>query len=159
MALKWNNPRQLDRDFASLQAEYDRASILFLAKIGEEMARYARETGSYEDRSGNLRNSIGYIVIQNGTAVVDSFEGNIPSREGYAGDANLAHKKGLEYAMQVGHTLGGYKTYLVMVAGMEYAVFVQSKGRVVLQATENHLEANVPSYKDEFRRYLKSRGL
>lgn len=160
MALKWNNPRQLDDDFARFQEAYDKAAIEEMFKIGEELVKYARLDSSklkhYTDRTGNLRNSIGYIVVFNEQVIGASFVGDTPSDQMYAdkADADMAHRKGLEYATSIGRQLKGYKTYLVLVAGMEYAVYVQAKGFDVLAGAEAKLEADKDSYMEEFKRHI-----
>ena len=41
-----------------------------LSYIGEECVRVARQNGSYNDITGNLRSSIGYVVLYDGKPVV-----------------------------------------------------------------------------------------
>lgn len=132
--------------FEQAQAEYDRKSIIWLSSVGERVVKYAREHGSYTDRTGNLRNSIGYVVVQFGKVVVSSFtdaEPQIISR-GYA----LSVADGLPK---------GHKTFLVWVAGMEYAKYVEARGYDVIEGSGDWVEATAERLKDEFRRYLKSK--
>lgn len=159
MGIVWNNPNDLARDIARAQAEYDRKAITWLCSLGERVVKYARENGNYNDQSSNLRNSIGYIVIQSNKIVYDSFNGSTPPRNDAQGRANaeLAHQRGLGYAREVGATLGGYKTYLVWVAGMEYARYVEAKGYDVIQGSGDWVEANARKLIAEFERYLKSK--
>lgn len=146
MALKWTNKAQVDQMFAKMQAEYDRKSIEWLASIGERVVKYAREDSSplkhYTDRTGNLRNSIGYVIIQNGSVVLNSFGPSKPQQ------------LGLSHALEVASSLKGYKTYLVWAAGMEYARYVEARGFDVIQGSGDWVEANVQSFRDEFKRYL-----
>ena len=159
MGIAWTNPRDLDRDFAKMQEEYDRKAVTFLQSLGERVVKYARENGNYTDQTANLRNSIGYIVIQFNKVVYDSFVGSTAPRNDPQGRANAeqARRKGLDYAKEVGATLGGQKTYLVWVAGMEYARYVEAKGYDVIQGSGNWVEANAQKLMDEFSRYLKSK--
>lgn len=160
MGIVWNNPQELQRQFAIAQAEYDRKAINWLCVLGERVVKYARDHGNYTDQTANLRNSIGYIVIQSNQVVYDSFVGSTAPRNDPQGEANAekAHQRGLAYANQVGMTLGGYKTYLVWVAGMEYARYVEAKGYDVIQGSGDWVEANAQKLIDEFRRYLKAKG-
>lgn len=160
MGIVWKNPNDLDRLFAEAQAEYDRKAINWLTVLGERVVKYAREHGNYTDQTSNLRNSIGYIVIQSNKVVHDSFVGHTPPRNDpqSQSDAEMAHQQGLAYANQVGATLGGYKTYLVWVAGMEYARYVEAKGYDVIQGSGDWVEANARKLMDEFERYLKAKG-
>lgn len=160
MGIVWNNPQELQRQFSIAQAEYDRKAINWLCVLGERVVKYARDHGNYTDQTANLRNSIGYIVIQSNQVVYDSFVGSTAPRNDPQGEANaeMAHQRGLAYANQVGMTLGGYKTYLVWVAGMEYARYVEAKGYDVIQGSGDWVEANAQKLIDEFRRYLKAKG-
>lgn len=160
MALKWNNPRQLDDDFARFQAAYDKAAIDEMIRIGEELVKVARLDKNvaklYTDRTANLRNSIGYIVIHNGEVIISSFDGNTPPDTRYAdkADAAMAHAKGLDYAMQVSRQLDKNKTYLVLVAGMEYAVYVEGKGFGVLSGADVELTSRAGEFMEEFKRHI-----
>lgn len=160
MGIVWNNPQELQRQFTIAQTEYDRKAINWLCVLGERVVKYARDHGNYTDQTANLRNSIGYIVIQSNQVVYDSFVGSTAPRNDPQGEANAekAHQRGLAYANQVGMTLGGYKTYLVWVAGMEYARYVEAKGYDVIQGSGDWVEANAQKLIDEFRRYLKAKG-
>lgn len=151
MALKWNNPQQLDRDFANLKAEYNQKAAKWMQVLGERVVKYAREHGSYTDRTSNLRNSIGYVVIQSGKVLASNF--------GNEGGYEEAKQKARDHAMQVASALSGNKTYLVWVAGMEYARYVEAKGFDVLTGSGNWVESTAESLKAEFTRYLMSKEL
>lgn len=146
MALKWNNQQELDRAFEEMQAEYDRKSVVWLQSVGERVIKYAREHGSYTDRTGNLRNSIGYVVIQNGSVYHSSFTDSAPQQ------------KARMLAAQVADELPkGHKTFLVWVAGMEYAKYVEARGFDVLQGSGDWVESTANSLKEDFKRYLNSK--
>lgn len=49
------------------------------------------------------------------------------------------------------------KTYLVWVAGMEYAKYVEAKGFDVLEGSGNWVESTAEKLKAEFARFLKSK--
>lgn len=141
----WINKQDLDRDFRLARQEYDRKSIKWLSSLGERVVRYAREHGNYTDRTGNLRNSIGYVVIQNGNIVRENFGNGIPQQ--------MART----YALEVGRERGGYKTYLVWVAGMEYAKYVEASGFDVIESSGDWVEATAQTLMEEFKRYLMSK--
>lgn len=148
MGIVWTNKGEFDAEFARAKQEYDRKSITFLMSVGERAVKLAREDGNYTDHTTNLRSSLGYLIIQSDQVVYEAFEGS----------ANEGREKGRSYAQEVGKELGGYKTFLVMVAGMEYATYVEAKGFDVISGAENWIEASVSKLKDEFRRYLKSKA-
>src|SRR5699024_1823495 len=129
--------------------EYDRKAVEWLSVLGERVVKYAREHGSYTDRTGNLRNSIGYVVVQYGKVVKENFSiGN-----GY-GEAKVQARA---YALEVARELPADKTYLVWVAGMEYAKYVEAKGFDVLEGSGDWVEATAEKLKAEFTRFLKSK--
>lgn len=93
---------------------------------------------NYIDWTANLRSSIGYVVAIDGEVVSghDSFKAVNGGEEGA--------RKGLEFAMA---TVERYKTgiVLILVAGMHYAAYVQSKGYDVLNSAVIKAEEIVPS--------------
>lgn len=158
MAIKWTNPRELDRVFQKAQKAYDKASVDFLIKKGEEWLTYARENGPYQDHTSNLRNSIGYAVVQYGRVVIGAFPAGIaPKEEG--GNPREAKAKGEKYADSIISELNPNKTYLVLVAGMEYAVFVEKKGYWVLEEIRGEIIANEDSILNQFKRKIEDEML
>ena len=61
------------------------------------------------------------------------------------------------YALEVGRDRGGYKTYLVWVAGMEYAKYVEASGFDVIESSGDWVEATAQTLMEEFKRYLMSK--
>jgi len=111
--------------------------LLRLQRVGEQFITDARNNGSYTDRTGNLRSSIGYVVLLNG--------------QQYAGGGFTQVKQGstgiqtginiLEEAKQRFPT----GMVLIVVAGMSYAAAVESKGYDVLTGSS---QTAVKSLKD-----------
>ena len=163
MAIKWTNPQELDRAIKKAKEEYDRVSVKFLTEKGEEWLKFARENGPYEDHTANLRNSIGYIVVQFGRPIIKAFPAGIPPKstkeDPAAKNANptAAKSKGRKYAEKIMSGLSRSKTYLILVAGMEYAVYVEDKkGFWVLEGVEDLIGANKKNLLAEFKRLLES---
>lgn len=100
-----------------------------LCYVGEQCIIEARDGGTYTDRTGNLRSSIGYAVVLDGKVVQrDCVEKVKDGEDGVAnGDAFLskriskARKKGI---------------ILIVTAGMNYAEYVEAKGYNVLTSAE-----------------------
>lgn len=160
MAIKDNtNWSQLNREIhQKMTLEYNRKAVIFLQQLGERLVKYAREDKSaarhYTDRTGNLRNSIGYVVVQGGQIVKSLFDGNTSATEGYQkGNGNAI---GLAYATKIAMELPANKTYLVWVAGMEYASYVEANGYDVIQGSGNWLESRFEAERESFKRYLLS---
>lgn len=149
MALKCTNWHEVELEFARAKEEYDRKAVEWLTVLGERVVKYAREHGSYTDRTGNLRNSIGYVVVQYGRIVTENFSIVSGHEEAKAQARN--------YAIEVARELSANKTYLVWVAGMEYAKYVEAKGFDVLQGSGDWVESTAEKLKAEFARYLKSK--
>ena len=91
-----------------------------LQAAGEMFVRYARESGRYIDHTGNLRSSIGYVIVRNGKLASRNFKKQDVGTEGSEG-VNKAEKLARELANT--HNTG---LVLIGVAGMEYAVFVEA---------------------------------
>lgn len=110
---------QLDRKVEEL--------ISKLSYIGEGALRIAREQGSYTDRTGNLRNSTGYVI---------AVDGQVIARAGF----RSKNEDGAAFAEELARTTDG-KAVLVVCAGMSYATYVSRRGYDVLDSAE--LEAKV----------------
>jgi len=91
-----------------------------LQAAGEMFVRYARESGRYIDHTGNLRSSIGYVIVRNGKLASRNFKKQDVGTEGSEG-VNKAEKLARELANT--HNTG---LVLIGVAGMEYAVYVEA---------------------------------
>lgn len=130
------NINDIDATFKALLAEVDRQLIESLTRVGEEAVKLAKmippERG-FKDRTGNLRSSIGYVVLVDGKPVNVAFAA---VKGGHAGV-----NEGQRLALQVGSKTEGYA--LVVVAGMNYAVHVESKGRDVLTSAEKFAEKEI----------------
>lgn len=97
------------------------AAVRRLQRVGETFINNARTIKTYKDRTSNLKNSKGYIILEDGKEVAD---GGFPA--GGTGEA-------------VGRSVlagiaDNYKTGLVLicVAGMDYAAAVEAKGYDVI---------------------------
>ncbi len=113
--------RQIAHALDSFEESVKKKFIEVLEYIGEEFIERARKQGEYTDRTGNLRSSIGYMVVKNGEVVSEGFKG---TGEGM--------QKGKEVASEQASN-DGY--VLICVAGMEYAAAVESKGYDVITGT------------------------
>lgn len=99
---------------------YDDKTLETLQYIGETFVNEAREFGNYHDRTGNLRSSIGYIILKNGKRVDANFQ---LSKEGTDRDTGL--QQGQEFAEEMAQAYPrGF--VLIGVAGMQYAAAVES---------------------------------
>ena len=104
-----------------------------------ELAAYdvvndAKMRETYADQSGNLRSSIGFVIYYNGEKVsTGGFGGGalFPNKEGVRGSGKEGTEKGGNVAEEIAEQFPkGF--VLVVVAGMEYAAYVEAKGYDVL---------------------------
>lgn len=100
--------------------------------IGEACLIEARTNGNYKDRTGNLRNSIGYVVLRNGKTVTES--GFSQTEGGVQGETVISDLK-KQYPFGI---------VLIVVAGMNYAAYVEARNYNVLTSAELLAEKLVP---------------
>lgn len=135
MGITAHRKGDIEATFAAFLEEVERQEVESLCRIGEEAVRLAKlipaERG-FTDRTGNLRSSIGYVVCKGGRPLNIAFEA---VKGGHVG-VNEGERLALKLAQN--HTDG--KPYLIVVAGMHYAVYVESKGRDVLTSAEKEAE-------------------
>lgn len=114
----------------------NRAIIRTFQYIAEVLVREARMKGDYIDQTGNLRSSIGAIIL---------LDGQIVSRSGFevVMGGSSGTNEGLTYAQQIA---AAYPrgVALVVVAGKDYAAHVAARGRDVLSSAVLKAEDIVP---------------
>lgn len=115
-----------DQFIQKLEEIVRRRLIRHLRNIGEACVAEAVNNGDYQDITGNLRSSIGYVVAEDG---VVREEGGFYTF-GYGDGSNIGRAKAHE---RVADTEG---VVLVIVAGMKYAEYVADKGYDVLASAE-----------------------
>lgn len=137
MGIEANFTGDIDGTFKAFLLEIERQIIESLCRIGEEavsMAKTIPEERGFTDRTGNLRSSMGYVVLKDGKPLNINFEA--------VKGGNIGAQEGERLAVQVGGSYTeGYT--LVVVAGMKYAVYVESKGRDVLTSAEKFAEKRI----------------
>lgn len=128
---------QVAAEFALRLQIIEKAIIASLKRLGEECVRVARIEGNYVDQTGNLRSSIGYVLVANGVVVDSDFDTANSDQDGkgvVTGRA-FAEEKASQYST-------GYA--LVVVAGMNYAAAVESRSRDVLTSSETYAKQRLP---------------
>lgn len=104
------------------QKEFTDQVVTLYEMIGEEAVKLARDAGSYHDITGNLRSSIGYIILVQGKVVV---HGKSERRPGRKGDGAKGEAEGKALLEQL-KTKFPWGIVLILCAGMEYAAFVEN---------------------------------
>lgn len=132
----------LDQFLESIYNIFFSEVVRAFSYLGERCVRNVRDRSgddSWYDRTGNLRSSIGYAVIEDGRKIIESaFQSVKGGTEGSVAGRKMIDELAKEYS----------KTYaLVVVAGMEYAEYVEAmKGKDVLASTEIWAKSVVNDY-------------
>lgn len=125
------------------------AVIVNLCLLGEQCVKKARTDGNYTDQTGNLRGSVGCVVVANGRIVGGGgFSSDYGSKDGDGVGA------GQDFARKIaGEYSKGYA--LVVVAGMNYAVYVEAmKNKVVLSTAESYAKERLPIVMEKLSRQI-----
>lgn len=131
---------KIDKYIAEQTKRQERAIVNVLAYIGTQCVNKARQYGSYTDRTGNLRSSIGDIVVVDGKVrSASDFQPVI----GLEGRGEQGTTTGAEYAKKI---VAQYPqgSVLIVVAGMHYASYVAAKGFDVLASAELEAHKLIP---------------
>lgn len=133
---------EVHQTFAEYALRVHRAIETVMQFIGEECVKIAREQGTYNDITGNLRNSIGYVLVKNGDIICKNFEERVASKV-----IDAANGKGILEGQALAEELAkrftkGYA--LIVVAGMHYAHYVESLNKDVLDSAERYALQRVP---------------
>lgn len=112
---------QVVKVFNDLTEKVEKTSLETLQFMGEQFVNLARVKGNYNDRTGNLRSSIGYIISENGKILDANFETSEKGSDRNAGKRraeDFAHDLAIQFPKQL---------MLIGVAGMEYAFWVENR--------------------------------
>lgn len=144
MGVKAKFKGSIDNVLKAFLNEVERQIIESLCRVGEEAVSLARRphANDWQDQTGNLRSSVGYVVFKDGVQIRQSAFETVPPKVNREGTKFTGAKEGLRLAQEVGRShKEGYT--LVVVAGMNYAVHVESKGRDVLTSAEKYAEKQI----------------
>ncbi len=116
-----------------------------------EMVKRAKSTNTYQDQTHRLRSSIGCVLFRDGAEIFNYFE----STGGEMGGEGVS--EGLQYARSVAESAGNHLFVAVVVAGADYALYVESKGYDVLTGSSRQFKADlednfndvINAYKDD----------
>jgi len=127
--------------------ERERQHFEILSYVGIECVNWAKNNHGYDDQSGNLTSSIGYAIIVDGNVKSSKFTGETVTSDIDGGNKKTKRMKtsreGKAYGrIAVQEIAGEFPTgmVLVVVAGMEYAAAVESKGYDVISGSSYECE-------------------
>lgn len=140
---------------AAIQAEIERADMLTiraLSLLGEMCVIEAKDRpqeSSWYDQSGNLRSSIGYVIVRDGKIVTYSeFNQVKQGSDGVKEGKELAKELAKKYT-------SGYA--LIVVAGMNYAELVEAmESKNVLASAELFAKQEMPKMMAKLKTQIAS---
>lgn len=140
---------------AAIQAEIERANMLTiraLSLLGEMCVIEAKDRpqeSSWYDQSGNLRSSIGYVIVRDGKIVAYSeFNQVKQGSDGVKEGKELAKELAKKYT-------SGYA--LIVVAGMNYAELVEAmESKNVLASAELFARQEMPKMMAKLKTQIAS---
>lgn len=130
--------KDIESIFIRFQERAEEKMITILMNAGEYFIGEARSNGRYQDRTGNLRSSIGYVVVKDSQTVIQSdFEPvKVMARAAFT-DVTGKHHPEIKESIGTEGSLNGqafvndlirdYPTGIILigVAGMDYAKYVE----------------------------------
>jgi hypothetical protein len=141
--VKVNIDDMMKRTFEAVQKEIDIRVTRAFQMACKEAVNFAKSnrTERYTDRTGALNSSTGFQLYKDGQLVDSMFEpaaGGDGTRDGTGAETGIA--AGKSAASQRASELGA-RICAVIVAGMPYAIYVESKGKDVLTGAEKQFPA------------------
>lgn len=128
---------EIDQMFNDQFAQIDDFILQRFIELCDERIQIQRNKISpegYDDRTGQLRSSVGYLIYKNGKVVHENFK-----LSPYGTDKEPGIKEGRQLAFGQLRASEGWG--IIMVAGMEYASWLESNhGRTVLSSATFGLE-------------------
>ena len=140
MAIKPNFTKDdVRKRFDAFLNEIEKKQIARLQRLGEMCLVEARTNKGYMMQTGALLSSTGYEVFVDGVAIHTQFDA-ASGAESNAAETGI--KSGQSIAESIGKGTKGIA--LVVVAGMNYAAYVEAKGYNVLSSAEHLAERELP---------------
>lgn len=140
MAIKPNFTKDdVRKRFDAFLNDIEKKQIARLQRLGEMCLVEARTNKGYMMQTGALLSSTGYEVFVDGVAIHSQFDAA-------SGAESNAAETGIKSGQSIAETIGkGTKGIaLVVVAGMNYAAYVEAKGYNVLSSAEHLAERELP---------------
>ena len=140
MAIKPNFTKDdVRKRFDAFLNEIEKKQIARLQRLGEMCLVEARTNKGYMMQTGALLSSTGYEVFVDGVAIHSQFDAA-------SGAESNAVETGIKSGQSIADSIGkGTKGIaLVVVAGMNYAAYVEAKGYNVLSSAEHLAERELP---------------
>lgn len=124
--------------------------IARLQYLGEKCVNMARSLDTYKDQTGNLRNSIGYVIAKDGIVKKDNFKKTKTGIESSENGEQIGKALALKI---VSENTRGF--ILVVTAGMNYASSVELKNFDVITSAEQFAKQELPLLKAQLQQDFK----
>ncbi|MFB5946123.1 hypothetical protein [Albibacterium profundi] len=122
-----------------------RQIIRRLMSLGEMCIGEARTNKGYEDQTGALTSSIGYVVVDHGKVIrLAGFEKPMTAAIDSTGTADDGVLEGKQLAESLANKVSTKGYALIVVAGMHYAMHVEAMGLNVIGSSELLAERQLP---------------
>lgn len=130
MGLNIKPTSALEKKLAARIETWINKKIDVLAGAGEILIKEAKESGNYQDDTGDLRASIGFLVM---------YAGEVKKEHFTAGPAGTEARS---KAIAAAQGLKGIS--LIVIAGKNYAAYVESQGYNVLTSAQQLAATLIP---------------
>lgn len=135
--------QRLEADMLQFKQRQERVILKRLQEIGEEAINTARTSRRYLDQTGNLTSSIGYVILRRGSIINKAgFDKTKEGNEGVKQGESLATSIASDYP---------HDFALIVVAGMDYAAYVEAKGLGGMTAAELQSKAAIEQFVKRFK--------
>lgn len=135
--------QRLEADMLQFKQRQERVILKRLQEIGEEAINTARTSRRYLDQTGNLTSSIGYVILRRGSIINKAgFDKTKEGNEGVKQGESLATSIASDYP---------HDFALIVVAGMDYAAYVEAKGLGGMTAAELQSKASIEQFVKRFK--------
>jgi hypothetical protein len=145
----------LKRSFDALQREIDIRVTRAFQMACKETVTWAKQNHEYKQQSGALNSSTGFQLYKDGS-LVDSYFAQSQGGDDPEGAKAKGVAAGQKVTEQRAAELGAH-ICAVIVAGMPYAIHVESKGYDVLTGAEKQFPKILEKYMNEA--FAESEGL
>jgi len=122
----------IDKVVANVKMEAEKLMISAFKRAGALAVEKIKQTKTYKDVTFKLTSSIGYGVVWNGQLIE---EGGFGNGEGGEKGRTFLHS-----------LVSGVPYGLIIVAGMDYALYVERKGYVVLDGGTLDIGKDIKDY-------------
>ena len=144
MSVRLDNRKQIQSYLKSYSKIIERTLIRELEIMVAKLENHAKDSAGYNDITGNLKGSIGGVVVKNGIPI---------SYSGFEGEA-VGVEEGRSFINSILSEVGtGYG--IIIVAGMEYATYVENKHNLnVLKKSELKMYTEIPLMLEKMKRII-----